>query len=155
GSQREILHRLVPANSRAVKLKRAIRAPVVGGNLATLVSLLGRRDFKLRLSKKILFLEDRGERAYRVDRMLEQLRAAGVLQGLQGLLFGPFDGGEEPDGKNWIPATLQRWADFLPYPVWTGVQSGHGEYLRPLVFGATSVIDSQVLISENPLSRWK
>lgn len=155
GSQKEILHRLVPANSRAVKMKKALKGNLVGGNLSTLVSLLGRQDFKLKFSKKILFLEDRGERAYRLDRMLEQMHAAGAFEGLQGLLLGQFDGGEEPDGKNWIPSTLQRWADSLPLPVWTGVQSGHGEYLRPLVFGSTSVIDSQVLISENPLSRWK
>jgi muramoyltetrapeptide carboxypeptidase len=67
--------------------------PLLGGNLAILASLCGTRH-ALRAEGAILFLEDVGEPAYRIDRMLLQLERSGVLAGIAGLAFGRFTGGE-------------------------------------------------------------
>jgi muramoyltetrapeptide carboxypeptidase len=67
--------------------------PLVGGNLAILASLCG-TPHALRAEGAILFVEDVGEPAYRIDRMLLQLERSGALTGIAGLAFGRFTGGE-------------------------------------------------------------
>ena len=63
--------------------------PLTGGNLALLAHLIGSpSDFNTR--GKILFLEDVGEYLYNLDRMLRQLKRAGRLEGLAGLIAGSF-----------------------------------------------------------------
>ena len=51
---------------------------IVGGNLAVLSALIG-TDYNLLKPDTILFIEDVGEEIYRVERLLYQLRLAGVL----------------------------------------------------------------------------
>jgi muramoyltetrapeptide carboxypeptidase len=62
---------------------------LIGGNLTLLSHLIGTPylpDFR----GKILFLEDVGESVYRIDRMLTQLRLAGQLQRVAGIVLGKF-----------------------------------------------------------------
>ncbi|MFZ2325168.1 MAG: LD-carboxypeptidase [Ignavibacteriaceae bacterium] len=62
---------------------------VVGGNLAVFAGLLGTQYFP-NLTGKILMVEDIGELPYRVDRMLNQLRLAGVFKKVKGIVLGQF-----------------------------------------------------------------
>ena len=64
-------------------------APLFGGNLALLAALCGTRP-RLSARGTILFIEDVGEPAYKVDRLLIQLRDSGVLEGVAGLALGRF-----------------------------------------------------------------
>ena len=61
--------------------------PLLGGNLATLVSLMGTPYFPA-LKGALLFLEETGEALYRLDRYLTQLALAGVFEHLSGLILG-------------------------------------------------------------------
>jgi muramoyltetrapeptide carboxypeptidase len=73
----------------------------------------------------ILFLEDVNERPYRIDRMLTQLRLAGVLSRARGIVFGEMRGCDEPGG---CPTARQVIAETLkgfPGPVLMGFPSGH------------------------------
>ena len=67
-----------------------VAGTLMGGNLATLVSMVGTL-FQPDFNGAILFLEDTGEPAYKVDRMLTQLFLAGGLAGVRGVVLGTFD----------------------------------------------------------------
>lgn len=60
---------------------------LIGGNLSLICSLLGTK-YEINSGGKLLFLEDVGEEPYRIDRMLNQLRLAGKLKDLAGIIFG-------------------------------------------------------------------
>jgi len=122
---------LTPLNA-AARERRVISSRVFGGNLTVLQSMLGTR--LQRSPKQILFLEDVGERGYRVDRMLTHLIQAGVLRQVRAVVFGSFIGGREADGKDLVPAVLKRFARTLRVPVLAGLPAGHGERQRPVFF---------------------
>ncbi len=62
---------------------------LIVGNLTVLTHLIGTKHLP-NFKKSILIIEDVGEAPYRIDRMLTQLRLAGILQQLSGLGFGSF-----------------------------------------------------------------
>ncbi len=145
GKKHEMLFTgLKPLNARAEKTKKH-QARIVGGNLTTLQCSIG-TPWALKTSGEFLFLEDLGERGYRIDRMLVHLKQAGRLKNCEGILLGHFTGGDEPlspEGttSNRVHEALQRFADENPnLPVWSGIESGHGELLRTLPFGTPATI---------------
>lgn len=92
---------------------------LIGGNLAVFAALLG-TPWAPRAEGAILFIEDVGEEPYRVDRLLAQLRLAGVLDAAAGFLIGSFTGCEEsPD------AVLADYLLPLGKPLLAGWPSGH------------------------------
>ncbi|MBX3041042.1 MAG: LD-carboxypeptidase [Bdellovibrionaceae bacterium] len=134
GDQGEIeFSNLKPMNTAATKVKK-LNAPIIGGNLTVLQSLIG-TPWAFEGKGHFLFIEDLGERGYRIDRMLEQFRQAGILKGCRGLLVGDFLGGEEPQGKNLIGPVFRRWAQDLDLPMFSGLEAGHAEIQRPVPFG--------------------
>ena len=120
---------LVPLNA-AARYRNRIESHLTGGNLTVLQSTLG--TALQRSPPGILFLEDIAERGYRIDRILEHLRQAGVLQNIEAIVFGTFTGGAEPDGRNLGPAVLERFAKSLSIPVLAGIDAGHGTHQRPV-----------------------
>ena len=65
------------------------KGTLVGGNLSLLAHIAG-SDSDIRTKNKILFLEDVGEYLYNIDRMLVQMKRAGRLNNLAGLVIGGF-----------------------------------------------------------------
>ena len=116
---------LLPLNA-AARRRHHINSRLTGGNLTVLQSTLG--TSLQRRPAGMLFLEDIGERGYRIDRMLEQLRQAGVLRNLKAILLG----GAETDRSNLGPAVLERFAQSLSIPVFAGIDAGHGPSQRPV-----------------------
>jgi muramoyltetrapeptide carboxypeptidase len=99
--------------------------PLMGGTLAQLVASLGTPYAFNPPNGYVLFLEDAGERPYRLDRMLTQLRLAGVLEAASAVVLGEFTGCDEPRGE---PTAKEVLADLLgdfDGPVIYGFPSGH------------------------------
>jgi len=97
-----------------------------GGNLCSLVSLLGTRYFP-RVNRGILVLEDVGEHPYRVERMLLQLAQAGVLDRQRAVLMGAFsDWRKVPQDRGFgLKSVLAHLRSVTPTPILTGFPFGH------------------------------
>jgi muramoyltetrapeptide carboxypeptidase len=99
--------------------------PLVGGNLALLVSTLG-TEYEIDTDGKILLLEDIDEQPYRIDSMLNQLKLAGKLEQAAGIVVGDFANAEP---KNEPSLTLeeifQHYLGDLSCPVIAGFKIGH------------------------------
>jgi len=114
------------------------RGVVIGGNLTTLSHLLG-TPFQPSFRNRILFLEDRGETTYRIDRMLTQLKLAGCLEGIRGLVLGSFtDCGSLQEV---IEIVNDRLADVV-VPILAGLEAGHAEPNLTLPQGIKAVLDA-------------
>lgn len=117
----------------------SVTAPLCGGNLCLLAHSLGSPS-EIETEGKILFLEDVGERLYNIDRMLWQLRRAGKLENLAGMMVGQFT---ETTGT---PAGFGMDVDEIiaehikdnSYPVAYGLPVGHVRDNHPLMIGQTA-----------------
>ena len=100
---------------------------LVGGNMKTLESLSGSAS-DLVTNGKILFVEDTGEYLYSIDRMFWNLKRAGKLSGLKGLIAGGFkvktDADTEDFGKSFEQVVLEKTKDYH-YPVCFDFPVGH------------------------------
>lgn len=99
---------------------------LLGGNLAMIVRLLG-TPYLPSLKGAILFAEDVGEEPYRIDAMLAQMRLAGVLDELGGLILGGFTEWEPEEGTPTL-SIEQVFEDYLSdvgFPVARGLIYGH------------------------------
>lgn len=142
GEQPIVEFRLKALNEKAARVK-TLSSQVVGGNLVTTQSTFG-THVQLKTKKRILFLEDIGERGYRVDRVLEHMWSLRLLQAAQAIVFGPFTGGEEPGGKpSKVPRVLKSFAERLSCPVFQGINSGHIPNSRTLPLMTHAHIEKQ------------
>lgn len=115
-----------------------------GGNLAVLGALNG-TPFAPDLSGKILFLEDVGERPYRVDRMLTTLAQSGWFDQIAGLVIGAFTEGDPgADGVS-VEDVFAAQFGTADFPVLTGLSAGHISDNEPLPFGVTARIEGASL----------
>lgn len=116
-----------------------VEAPLVGGNLAMIASLCGTRD-QVSARGRMLFLEEVGEAAYRVDRMFLQLERSGVLEGVAGLALGRFtDPGDDPHPVEDVVAEI---AERTGVPAVADLPFGHVEHNWTLPVGARALLDA-------------
>jgi muramoyltetrapeptide carboxypeptidase len=103
----------------------AAEGALLGGCLSIVAALAGTR-FLPSFAGAILFLEDTQTKPYQIDRMLTQLRLAGLLDGIRGLVFGEMPGCEQhPDQGYTLQEMLRDWTSYLAVPVLFGFPSGH------------------------------
>jgi muramoyltetrapeptide carboxypeptidase len=111
---------------------------LVGGNLATLCHLVG-TPFGADYAGVILMIEDVGEAPYRVDRMLTQMKLAGVLKGIAGLVVGRFEDCGRFDEIDEI--VLERFSD-MDIPILSGAPFGHGRENLVVPLGGLARLDT-------------
>lgn len=99
---------------------------LVGGNLSILYSLLGSRS-QIDTRGKILLIEDLDEYLYHMDRMMQALRRAGMLEGLNGLIVGHLSDMHDnavPFGRTAEQIVLEA-VEGCDFPVAFGAPVGH------------------------------
>jgi muramoyltetrapeptide carboxypeptidase len=124
-----------------------VRGTLVGGNLSSLVTLLG-TSFDFSWQDHIVFLEDTNEPIYRLDRMLTQLALAGKFTGLAGILLGDFSL-SDPQGdaetlrrKEWLWERVLDLTASSSVPVWAELPAGHCRENLTLPIGASTAMNS-------------
>jgi muramoyltetrapeptide carboxypeptidase len=123
-----------------------VRGPLVGGNLEVFSRLLG-TPFLPDLVGAVLFLEDLGERPYRVDRIITHLDLAGVFAAVSAVVVGDFSGCKEPDGSKVdsppVEEVLLERLGRLAIPVAFGAPIGHGQRNVALPYGTLVELDTR------------
>jgi muramoyltetrapeptide carboxypeptidase len=128
-----------------------VQGPLWGGNLAVLCSLIGTPYFPA-IDDGILFVEDIGEPAFRIERLLYQLHLSGVLGRQRALVLGSFSGckpGPRDNGHD-LAAAFAQIRSVAGIPVIDGMPHGHGGTQLTLPFGAPARL--QVAAGEARLS---
>ncbi len=119
--------------------------PLIGGNLEVFSRLLG-TPYLPDLAGAILFLEDVGERPYRIDRLLTHLELAGVFRQIVGVMTGDFVACDEPPtSKVASPSALDVVAERLGrlrVPVAMGAPIGHGVRNLAVPYGTRVELDA-------------
>ena len=112
--------------------------PLIGGNLSLICHLIG-TPFLPSLEGSLLFIEDKGEPLYRIDRMLTHLALAGQLKGIAGLIGGEFIKCGDPSA---VDDLLNTAASELEIPLITGFPIGHGLKNTALPLGIPARLDA-------------
>jgi muramoyltetrapeptide carboxypeptidase len=136
----------VPADAASVQVLRPGRAagPLVGGCLSLLCSLLG-TPYQPPLQGAVLLLEDVSEYPYRLDRMLNQLRLAGILSQAAGLVLGQFKDCFTPEEMEHSPPLEEMVLDLtegLDIPVLAHFPYGHFARRLVLPLGVQAILDT-------------
>lgn len=99
---------------------------LLGGNLSLLAAMAG-TGFLPDLRDHLVFIEDVGEKPYRIDRMLTQLRQAGNLLAAKGIMLGVFSGCEagENDRSLSLSDALNDRLETAKCPIAYGFPFGH------------------------------
>lgn len=122
---------------REIKGGRAT-GKLLGGNLSLICHLVG-TPYMPSLRGALLFIEERGEPLYRIDRMLTHLKLSGLLGGCVGLMAGSF---EKCGDAASIELLLKERLSDLDIPVVGGLQVGHGKENIPIPIGARATLDT-------------
>ena len=114
-----------------------------GGCLSMLVASLG-TPYEIHTEDTILFLEDVSTKPYQIDRMLLQLRLAGKLRGVRGIVFGPMRDCVQPgQPEDLLDQVLLRVLEDFSGPVAIGLRSGHVQERNiTLPIGVASELDT-------------
>ncbi len=99
--------------------------PLFGGNLTQLAASLGTPYRFEPPIGCVLLIEDVGERPYRIDRLLTQLRFAGVFDRACAVVCGQFPGCDETDGSASARDVVCRALHGFPGPVVWNAPVGH------------------------------
>jgi muramoyltetrapeptide carboxypeptidase len=114
--------------------------------------------YQLDAKNKLVFIEDVGEKPYRIDRMLTQLRQTANLKEANGIVLGVFnDCNADPEDKNTLSlkeTLIDRLGD-LDIPVFYGFSFGHINEICTIpigIEGAFIIASQELLLFENAVS---
>jgi muramoyltetrapeptide carboxypeptidase len=115
----------IPANDVEVLRIGKASGRLYGGCLSMMVASLG-TPYEIQTEDCILFIEDIGEKPFRIDRMLVQLRLAGKLENVRGFIFGEMLDCLPPKGETYIlQQVIMRVLEPYNVPIVYGLKSGH------------------------------
>lgn len=132
-------------------VKGQAQGELIGGNLSLLVSTLG-TPYEIDTNGKILLIEDINEEPRSVDRMLNQLKMAGKLDAVSGILVGDFcDCTSKREFSLTLDEVIAHYVQLADKPALKGLKIGHcnPHISVPLGVSATFSTDEKRLIVES------
>jgi muramoyltetrapeptide carboxypeptidase len=122
--RREPAGELAPPGLEAIRAGEA-SGPLLGGTLTQLLASVGTPFAFAPPSGYVLFLDETGERPYRLDRMVTQLAQTGLLARASAVVIGELPKCDEPSGNPTARAVMADLLADFPGPVLIGFPSGH------------------------------
>ena len=111
------------------------KGKLTGGNLTLLAAMAG-TDFNWKVKNKLVFIEDIGERPYRIDRMLTQLLQSTDLHKAAGIILVVFEDCQAKEGDRSLSLmdTLKDRLGHLDIPIIYGLSFGHikNHFIMPI-----------------------
>ena len=129
------------------KLGKAVGS-ITGGNLTLICSSLGTKT-EIITDNKILFIEEIGEAAYHIDRMLMQLKRAGKLKKLKGIIVGHMTNitQEKEFGKS-VREIIREHCSEFSFPICFEFPAGHEVPNMPIILG----MKSELIVTKNEVA---
>jgi muramoyltetrapeptide carboxypeptidase len=126
---------------------------LVGGCLSAIVATIG-TPHEIVTEGRLLFLEDVNEKPFRIDRMLTQMRQAGLLDNVAGVIFGEMAGCTAgPDEAVTVRDVIREAFGDSTYPIAFGLASGHGMGSVTLPLGIRArLAGERLVLLESPLA---
>jgi muramoyltetrapeptide carboxypeptidase len=115
---------------------------IVGGNLTLIQSTIGSKT-ELKMKDKILFIEEIGEYAYHIDRMLYSLKRAGYFENCKGLIVGQISDLKKntTDFGRSINELILDVLDEYNFPILFDFPAGHEKTNFPIILGRKVILD--------------
>jgi len=111
--------------SQILKLRRGkTRGKLLGGCLSLIVSLLG-TSFLPNFSRSVLFIEEVNEPPYKIDRMLTQMKLAGIFSKIRGVIIAHFTGNYSDGARSTVEKIILQYTAARPVPVISRYPHGH------------------------------
>ena len=145
----------IPGQETVVWVDGKGEGPLAGGNLSLLAALAG-TPYALDCRDKLLFIEDVGEKPYRIDRMLTQLLQSTRLDQAAGIILGKFNDCEPEEGdlSLSLEETLKDRLIPLNIPLISGFTFGHIDNMCTFPVGVKAVLDTarkSISLKESPV----
>ena len=115
--------------------------PITGGNLTVICTSIG-TPYEVDTKGKILFLEDLDAHIGNLDRMVYQLKNAGLIDQAKGIIIGQFTDCRNDREDYDINQVVLDATEGLDIPVMSNIQSGHGFPMITSPMGATCRMDT-------------
>ncbi|QDQ02546.1 LD-carboxypeptidase [Lysinibacillus fusiformis] len=136
-----------PAQSMTTLVTGEATGQLVGGNLTLVTASLG-TPYEIETQGKILFLEDIDENEQRIDRMLTQLKLAGKLDAVAGILLGAWtncgpENPEQPDNSLSLQTIFNEILVPLKKPIVMDITCGHCLPTMTLPLGRTITVNAK------------
>ena len=115
---------------------------LVGGNLTLIQSTIGSKT-ELKMKDKILFIEEIGEYAYHIDRMLYSLKRADYFENCKGLIVGQISDVKKntTDFGRSINEIILDILDEYNFPILFDFPAGHEKTNFPIILGRKVILD--------------
>jgi len=114
-----------PSSGASGLIEGDAEGTLYGGCLSILVASLG-TPYELRTDGRILFIEDIAAKPFQIDRMLMQLKLAGKLDAVRGIVFGEMVDCVQNSNQGYtLKEVVERIVGNLGIPVAFGLRSGH------------------------------
>jgi muramoyltetrapeptide carboxypeptidase len=139
-------NRLMQVKNRIQTItKGQAKGKLIGGNLTVLASIVG-STYLPDFTGAILFLEDIGEDIYEIDRLLNQLKLAGILDNLAGFVFGQCTNcsADSDYGSLTLEEVIREYIQPLKIPACLGLMIGHLEIIETIAIGIEVEFDANL-----------
>ena len=129
-------------HSKVIRPGKA-KGELTGGNLTLLAAAMG-TDFQPKFKNKLVFIEDIGEKPYRLDRMFTQLLQSSDLHKAAGIILGVFEDCEAKESDRSL-SLMEMFEDRLAHldmPIIYGLSFGHIKNHMTLPVGTEAKMDT-------------